>query len=452
MITDIIDVFERKFNTFADTANAFTSRFIRDEDSAIGTLCYRNFNVEFEYCLEYRGAIEKSGLNIIVDFSKRTQLPLKCMMYDIIGLLDKNNFNCWFYCFIENEERMELCFDKLSTDFEEVLPKLRDFAGSVDNLKNLEEIIKKNIKTTVGIDNIDDIKTELVDNDEVMADDVYDYLYSLYFGFEMNAFATNEYRDFLSGDFKKALKRYQKKKHRLVYEDAICEYIKSADKSDPVLTKEYECLKDGLEEYYSSNGFAPFAVSCGVLIVPFFVLSVILYYAIALILYSNSLYATALEWYNSIACILSALIGSMLGGYFLRERIYRNFFKKKYKRMMNYDAIFNTEKTKKKLKIFVYLVYILVLIFVFLSANCGVSLNDRGVHINKTIFDFDGSFYRYNEISVAECEEYNVTLYFDDGESIDMCDYAEINDVNENILPILKQNGVEIVEVGNSTE
>ena len=71
MITDIIDVFERKFNTFADTANAFTSRFIRDEDSAIGTLCYRNFNVEFEYCLEYRGAIEKSGLNIIVDFSKR---------------------------------------------------------------------------------------------------------------------------------------------------------------------------------------------------------------------------------------------------------------------------------------------------------------------------------------------------------------------------------------------
>ena len=89
------------------------------------------------------------------------------MMYDIIGLLDKNNFNCWFYCFIENEERMELCFDKLSTDFEEVLPKLRDFAGSVDNLKKLEEIIKKNIKTTVGIDNIDDIKTELEDNDEV---------------------------------------------------------------------------------------------------------------------------------------------------------------------------------------------------------------------------------------------------------------------------------------------
>ena len=60
MIENLINVFEQKFNTFADTTDAFTSRFVRDEDSAIGTLCYRNFNVEFEYCLECGGIIEKT--------------------------------------------------------------------------------------------------------------------------------------------------------------------------------------------------------------------------------------------------------------------------------------------------------------------------------------------------------------------------------------------------------
>lgn len=452
MIKNIIDTFERKFNIFADTTDAFTSRFVRDEDSAIGTLFYRDFNVEFEYCLEYSRAIEKSGLNIIVDFSKRAQLPLKCMMYDIIGLLDKDNFNCWFYCFIENEERMELCFDKLSGDFAEVYPKLSEFADSADNLKKLEEVLQKNISVTVGIDSFDDIKFELEGNDEVGIDDVYDYLFSMYFGFEMNAFSTNEYCNFLSGDYKKALKRYQKKKHRLVYEDAICEYIKSVENPEPVLEREYECLKDGLKEFYGSNGFAPFAVSCGVLIIPFFALCVLLYFAIAFIFYSSSIYSTSLELYNSMACFLPAFIGSMLGGYFLRERIYRTFFKKKYKRIMEYDAIFNTEKTEKKMKTFMYPVYILALFFVFMSANFGVSLTDTGLQVNKTVFDIKGDFYQYNEISMAERDDYNLKLYFDDGESIDLFEFADIKDVEENILPVLEQNGVEITEAENSTE
>ena len=104
MINEIINVFERKFNKFADSTEAFTTRFIRDEDSAIGTLCFNRFNVEFEYCLECGASVEKSGLNIIVDFTKRSEFPIKCMIYDIIGLFDNDNFACWFYCFIENEQ------------------------------------------------------------------------------------------------------------------------------------------------------------------------------------------------------------------------------------------------------------------------------------------------------------------------------------------------------------
>lgn len=451
MIENLINVFEQKFNTFADTTDAFTSRFVRDEDSAIGTLCYRNFNVEFEYCLECGGIIEKSGINIIVDFSKRTELPLKCMMYDIIGLLDKDNFNCWFYCFIESEKRMELCFDKLSSDFANVFPKLNEFADYADNLKKLEEVLQKNISATVGIASFDDIKIELEDNDEVSIDDVYDYLFNLYFGYEMSSFATNEYCHFLSGNYKKALKKYQKKKNKLLYEDAICDYIKRCDKPEPLLSEEYECLKDGLKEY-SSNGFLPFAASCGVLIIPFFALCVALYFAIAFVMYHSSIYSTSLELYNSMACFLPAFLGSILGSYVFRERIYRMIFKKKYKRMMEYDAIFNTEKTEKKMNIFMYLVYILALFFVFMSANFGVSLSDTGLQVNKTTFDIRGDFYQYNEIIGAERDDYNIKLYFYDGESIDLFEFADISDVEENILPVLEQNGVEITEAENSTE
>lgn len=213
MINEIINVFERKFNKLADRSNAFTTRFIRDEDSAIGTLCFNKFNVEFEYGLECGGSVEKSGLNIIIDFSKRSAFPIKCMMYDLIGLIDRENFSCWFYCFIESAERMELCFDKLSSDFEKTLPKIKDFAERESNISKIENVLRKNILNTVGIDIFEDINSEFENDDVVNPGDVYEYLFSLYFGFEQCAFASNEYRDFLAGDFKKAQKKYEKRKN-----------------------------------------------------------------------------------------------------------------------------------------------------------------------------------------------------------------------------------------------
>lgn len=442
---DIIDVFEEKFNIYAETAESFASRFICDKDSAIGTLCFKNFNVEFEYSLECGGTIEKSGLKIVIDFSKRSELPLKCMVYDLIGLIDKNNFNCWFYCYIENTERMKLCFDRLSSDFNEILPKLIEFSNSKDNLKKLEEVLQKNIKATLGVENINEVGDWVEGLEEVTPDDAYDYLYSLYFGAQHSAFASNEYRDFLSGDGKKALKKYEKKKTKLVYEEAVIEHLKSNKSSSPIIPKELECLRDGLKEYMGTSGFFPFIMSCAILIIPFFILSVLLYFLVSFLLYRNVIYTTALEPYNALSCILPAFIGSIAGGYFSREAIYRKFFKNKYKKMMDYECIFNTENTKKKMRVFLYLVYILVIIFVFLSSNNAVSLSNTGLGVNETIFDISGSFYSYDEIQYTEYNDDNYTIYFKNGNSLELYKYLIKSDTEQNILPLLELYGIETI-------
>lgn len=445
MVRDIIDVFEKQFNIYAEKAESFTSRFVRDNDSAIGTLCFKNFNVEFEYCLECGGNVEKSGLNIIIDFSKRTEFPLKCMVYDLIGLIDKDNFNCWFYCYIENAERMTLCFERLSSDFSEIIPELIKFAGSEDNLKKLEEILQKNIKATVGVENINEVGDWVEGLEEVTSNDAYEYLYSLYFGSQQCAFASNEYRDFLSGDCKKALRKYSKKKIKLIYEEALTEHLKNCEDDNPIIPKELECLRDGLKEYMGTSGFIPFMVSCAILLIPFFVISVLLYFAISLILYRNVLYTTALEPYNALSCLLSATVGSIAGGYFARETIYRKLFKKKYQKMRYYECIFNSESTKKKTRVFLYLIYILVIIFVFLSSNNAVSLSDTGLKVNESLVDINGSFYAYDEISYTEYSDGNYTIYFDNGNSLEMYKYSLSSDMEENILPLLELNGIETV-------
>ena len=440
---DIIDVFEVQFNIYAEKAESFASRFIRDKDSAIGTLYFKNFNVEFEYCLEYDGNIEKSGLNIIIDFSKRSELPLKCMVYDIIELIDKDNFNCWFYCYIENAERMKLCFERLSSDFTHISPKLIEFANSKDNLKKLEDVLRKNIKVTVGVDDINEVGDWVEGLEAVTTDDAYEYLYSMYFGSQQCIFASNEYRDFLSGDRKKALKKYEKKKGKLIYEEKLTEYLRNCKSLSPIIPKELECLRDGLKEYIGTSGFFPFIISCSILLIPFFVLSVFLYYLISLILYRNVIYTTAFEPYNALSCLLPAVVGSLACGYFSKEAIYRKFFKNKYQKMMDYERIFNTENTKKKTRVFLYLIYILVIIFVFLISNNAVSVSDTGLQVNETIFDINGNFYSYDEIQYTEYTDENYIIYFDNGHSLEMYKYAISTDTEQNILPLLELYGIE---------
>lgn len=449
MINEIINVFERKFNKLADRSNAFTTRFIRDEDSAIGTLCFNKFNVEFEYGLECGGSVEKSGLNIIIDFSKRSAFPIKCMMYDLIGLIDRENFSCWFYCFIESAERMELCFDKLSSDFEKTLPKIKDFAERESNISKIENVLRKNILNTVGIDIFEDINSEFENDDVVNPGDVYEYLFSLYFGFEQCAFASNEYRDFLAGDFKKAQKKYEKKKKRLTYEDLLLEHIKTCENPKPVLSQEYECLKDGLKEYYGANGFIPYFSSCGLLLVPFLAVCVAVYYAVSGLLYHSAIYASPLEPYNAASCLIPAILCSLIAAYFMQENIYRSFFRNKYQKMKNYDAIFNSEKSKKRVKIVLYLVYILALIFLFFNANNGIALYERGVNVSSYYFDFKGDFYNYGDLSCLDITqnggENDYTLYADGEDGINLGTYADSEDIEKRIVPVFEKNGVEII-------
>lgn len=450
MIVDIINAFERKFNNFADTTDAFTSRFVRDEDSAIGTLCFSNFNVEFEYCLECGGMVEKSGLNIILDFSKRYPVPFRCMMYDIIGLVDKDNFSCWFYCFIESESRMELCFDKLSSDFAKVFPKIKEFANSADGISEIEKVLSKNIKTTVGIDLISDLNSEFGSDSEINTEETYDYLYSIYFGFEQCAFASDEYRDFLGGDFKKALRKYEKKKNRLVYEDTLIEYMNSCDEPEPVISEEYECLRDGLKEYRVTSGFVPFIASCGLLIAPFLIVCIGVYYAVSAILYRSAVYATSLELYNALYCIIPAFAGSMVAGYFLKEGIYRKFFTRKYQKMLDYDAIFNSEKSVKRMKVLLYLIYVVALIFVFLTANNGIAIYENGVNINSNYFDITGNFYSYNDTDYVEITSDKYVIWTNDGACLDFGKFATEKDIEEKILPALEMRGIDIID--NTTE
>ena len=152
--------------------------------------------------------------------------------------------------------------------------------------------------------------------------------------------------------------------------------MKNCDEPVPIISEEYECLKDGLKEYTSSRGFLPFFTSWWILVIPYSALFVLLYFALSLIMHGSAVYATQLEPYNFLSAILPALVCSIASSYFLQDKICAKFFKKTYSRQKDYDAIFNGAKTRRRIGVFIYLVYILAVVATFLFANMGFSLSE----------------------------------------------------------------------------
>ncbi len=448
MVSKLIDVFAKKFNKMARRTSAYNYNLIYDEDSVIGMLSFDGFCVEFDYSLECGGEVEKSGLGIIIDLSQKYSETFKCMMYDIMPYVDDRDFTCWYYCFVENTERMELCFDKLENDFFAIFPKLQKALNDEQVLEKLEKQVDESVKITVGAAAYNDMEEELQSDRTNIAKGQADLakalVMGLYIGNEQCAYASKAYCAFIEGDYKKALKRYSRKKYLLLYEKNLVEYMKSCREPKPLFDEKYFCLKEGLREYYGSTGFVPFAVSALMMFFPVLFVCLTVYFAVCGIMYHNTLYSSAFEWYNGLYCVMPAFIGSMVMGYISRDTVYRRLFKKRYKRMKDYEAIFNSGKTKKRMKTFLYLVYVIILLFVFLSANNALVLTDNGVSVTGHYFDIVKDNYSYNNIDGVYIDGESCIMYAK-GNEIHLSNFVEFDDTEKQILPILRENKVRII-------
>ena len=141
---------------------------------------------------------------------------------------------------------------------------------------------------------------------------------------------------------------------------------------------------------------------------------------------------------------MPAFIGSMVMGYISRDTVYRRLFKKRYKRMKDYEAIFNSGKTKKRMKTFLYLVYVIILLFVFLSANNALVLTDNGVSVTGHYFDIVKDNYSYNNIDGVYIDGESCIMYAK-GNEIHLSNFVEFDDTEKQILPILRENKVRII-------
>ena len=449
MISDIISAFENNFRDKCCEVCANHTEFIKDEDSAIATLYFNNFDMELEYILESEERSEISWITPVLDFSKKAGKELRCSVYDIIHLVDEENFDCFFFCNIENPERMNKCFACLWKSLEKIIPLIDEFASVDENIKVIDEEFYNNTRLAIGTGIVYAYCLQLKEESVLDQYNTEDIIKDVYSAYMQSTLATERYNDFINGNWEKAYEGYNGLPS-LRHESRICKYLEThRDNPRKLIDDGCESLNDGMKEQKTAKGFVAFIFSWAVLFVPFVLLCLSIYYGITTLIFGNMLYSTSLEWYNSIYSMIPATILSLVTAIVARENIFRKLFRGKKDKNHDYNYIFMTERKTFKQAVTVFLVYIITILFVFLSANTGVSFGKNTIADHTDYLSTSGTTYSYSDIEGLyvftdrdDSKCYGIVM--NDKECIVLTKFASISDVEENILPIIYSHGFEL--------
>lgn len=253
---------------------------------------------------------------------------------ELMPFLEPDNFQCYYFPYIESEERLRACFEVIASFIEKHLPKLQDLAKDNEMYEKIKAAKLADMKL------FDEKFDEEMEVFEVGS-------YEEYLLLPKYA-AEGAYQEFVCGNYEKAMKSYEKevkKKGKLTaYERNLISFLKTTNGTYQAIPEKCASVKKmqyvkKSEDRYVFLGFAIFSLALA--LVYFLCIS-----ALDFVQSQGTLYYKGLQWWE---WIVYALFPGLWGGMLLRDKL-RHFFNKEKKE--EYEA-FEEMQEPKWLKILV---------------------------------------------------------------------------------------------------
>ena len=423
---------------------------------SIGRIYYNGFLLEFVYTYRGMGWLLKSVLECRIRLIKGEE-HIYFYLYDLMHLLDEHDFHCYMFSYIENEARMEACFTVLAQALKKYLPRLSELAADSKLVEKLYDGQRRFIMENYDSEIFKQDSTGNKELDGVFLDGA---LSGYYDWAKLRYLTQGYYTAFLKGNYKKAIRLLSKDKRRTPYEERLLEFMKSLPPHEryQAVERQADSITDGVKEENGNNGLLPFFTACLVFIPPVVLVLSALYYGMVCLMYQNALFASSAQWYRTLVLLPLSIIFSMFFSYFSRKKAYRIFYKKRYRKKLDYDAILNSSKSGRGMKAFFAVFCALNIVFLALYVNCGLSFYENGMLDQREFFSLSAKQVPYAEME--ECfyhaGEYNdfgiwmegpyYYLKLKDGSLIDLTIDIDPADLEREVLPLFKGSGVPVVE------
>ncbi len=147
-------------------------------------------------------------------------------VYDILSVIDPQNFNCYTYSFVDSNELIKKCFEEIEELLKKLIPELSKISESGVEKNALIEKQKQKINAYFG-DNILEASQFLKDS----ADKILSMMFYNFFQYQIDIYVLGSPALFFKGKEEKALKALKKAKYRSLYEDNLLTYLENGGKA-----------------------------------------------------------------------------------------------------------------------------------------------------------------------------------------------------------------------------
>ncbi len=461
----IADAFFDCVSAFSENtgANTFDSRVERGGKDGKGELekmvClagYEKYDIEYTYFV--RSPLVSSIVSIFdvrVIFDRRRP-EIKYSLYDVMYIMDPDNFRCYHFSFIETPERMKKIFASIESDLRVFLARLAIIASQKTALDDLEDKFKDGVNSFFGYD----IFTS--EDDSAPGHDLYISALEHYYALSDSFYESKAYALFLAGKYKKAYAGMCKYRKKTYYQVRLSSFI-SVDR------EKYDAVAEGCNSVYDAaeiNKYQNLRIILGALIlfIPLLFLHVGAHFLYAKLIFSGALWSTAFTLPAAFGSAPFVFPFSVALSYIFNRFTIKLVSKKKRAYLKNLESVAAPFSRSGCARVLIFILLTFLILTSLLNVNSFTAFFEDGFRYKTSLTDISGVYYSYSDISelvlvkgrydqFGKYEEFpSYVIIMKSGVAIDLIYEVTDEDAEKRLVLLLRDKGVPFTEVHDLSE
>lgn len=412
------------------------------------TASYENYDIEYTYTVSLLNAYSLFGFRIIF----RKSVPyVKFSPYDLMYIVDEDDYRCYYYSFIENPGRMRAVVDGVAPLIEELFPKLDRLAHNRAALDNVCDKFTDGVNAFYGRSIFRLPESEDDRNISVLQS---------YYDSDNYFYASKPYGQFLIGDYNRSYNGIRKQRYKSYYQIRLMSFMASLDERYEAVPRDINTTGDAVSADRTQN--LRFFASALIMYFPCMLFFAALHYLTAALIYRGALWANAYLFLNVIPYISAAVIPAFALSVYARRLTLLPFGKERRRYLSDLDSIC-LRRGMGCVGFLAALVTMFAVLFIIENANSYAAFYEDGVRLpSESVFSSDN--YAYADVEKLICAEgvYDINgnfvkseryyLALGSGKKYALSDEAPAETIRNRIIPILEKAGVPVKTVRDASD
>ena len=450
-------------DSYFKAANVFSNNYKINDFSSIDVVTYSLINDNFTLNITYsdgNGHLlqENYVLDSFISFTKNNS-ELMFSIYDLLKIIDKDNFKCYTLYNVNSKERLNDCFKYLVDELEKVTEKIINLTTNDIRLNGLFREKCYELQTFFGpfIFNPNEIRN------------LPKYSLEYFYCTRFNKFNDKAYNYYLDGKYSKAVALYKKRIRMNEYEFALLDHMRSYSNMQSYKTGKqiYEALPENLRyknevTKVKSKGKPIYSLVFPVSFLGFTVIYALLFRFFRYISYRGSYFLISDSLSNRLTMLIPALFTALTVSTYIKQNLLIKDDALPIELRNKLGKLMDIETIKKHRRRSVTTMLIVSIICIALGANNSVAFYDIGFKDSTTHLTLKNDFYLYSEIDTVyiidndeKNPDYNdkIIIKLKKDEKLRFTDYNKMtNKEIEKLKEICKDNDVKVETIDSTSK